>query len=149
MNSMNIKIHKLHDQAIKPQKSTEGSAGYDLHACLDDDVIINSMERKLISTGLVFEVPYGYEAQIRGRSGLSIKNGITVLNSPGTIDSDYRNEVKVILINFSTNTFVVKNGMRIAQMLICKLLNYDFHFVSFEELSESKTRSGGFGSTDI
>ena len=128
-----------------PEYITEGAAGMDVRASLKEPVTLMSLERSLIPTGLFIELPQGYEAQIRPRSGLAIRHGITCLNSPGTIDSDYRGEIKIILINLSGEKQVVQNGDRIAQMVIQKVEK-----ISWEEatlLSETIRNNGGFGST--
>jgi dUTP pyrophosphatase len=130
-----------------PQYSTENSAGMDLCANLDDDVVIKPFQRVLIPTGLYIELPSCYEAQIRPRSGLAIKYGITVLNTPGTIDADYRGEIKVILINLSDTDFVVHHGDRICQMVIAKYEKAVFSVV--EKLSDTKRSDGGFGHTGV
>lgn len=128
-----------------PGYSTVYSAGMDIRANLEDEVIIRPLERKLIGTGLYLEIPEGYEAQIRPRSGLAIKKGITVLNSPGTIDADYRGEVCVILINLSDENFVVRDGERICQMIIAK---HEYaEWISVETLMDTDRGSGGFGHT--
>lgn len=128
-----------------PTYATKGSAGMDLRANLQEDVVIAPGERKLISTGLFIELPVGYEAQIRPRSGLALKKGVTVLNSPGTIDADYRGEIGIILINHGEESFTVANGERIAQMVIAKHETVEFEQV--ESLDETERGSGGFGST--
>ena len=130
-----------------PFYSTEHSAGMDLRAFLLEPIVLQPLERALIPTGLFIEVPGGYEAQVRPRSGLAIKNGITVLNTPGTIDADYRGEVKVILINLSNESFKIENGDRIAQMVISKYEKITWNQV--ENLSETERGSGGFGSSGI
>jgi dUTP pyrophosphatase len=130
-----------------PYYSTEHSAGMDLRAFLTEPVVLLPMERTLIPTGLFIEVPEGFEAQVRPRSGLAIKNGITVLNSPGTIDADYRGEVKVILINLSNEPFTIQSGDRIAQMIIAQYEKIAWNEVG--ELSETERGSGGFGSSGI
>jgi dUTP pyrophosphatase len=130
-----------------PQYSTEFSAGMDLRANLTDDLIIKPLQRVLVPTGLFIELPVGYEAQIRPRSGLAIKSGITVLNTPGTIDCDYRGEVKVILINLSDQDFTVHNGDRICQMVIAKYEQAELQQV--EILSDSVRADGGFGHTGV
>tara|TARA_Y100000813_G_scaffold4451_2_gene3281 strand:- start:1368 stop:1805 length:438 start_codon:yes stop_codon:yes gene_type:complete len=128
-----------------PALATAGSAGVDIRAYLNEKVILNPLERKLIPTGLKVEIPLGYEIQIRPRSGLAYKHGITVLNSPGTIDSDYRGEIGVLLINLSNEVFEIKNGERIAQMILAK---YEVpNFIQLKELSSSERGEGGFGST--
>ena len=130
-----------------PQYSTENSAGMDLCANLDDDVVIKPFQRVLIPTGLYIELPSCYEAQIRPRSGLAIKYGITVLNSPGTIDADYRGEIKVILINLSDSDFVVHHGDRICQMVIAKYEKAVFNVV--DKLLDTERSDGGFGHTGV
>ena len=128
-----------------PDYSTRHSAGIDLRAHLNEDIIIEPMERILVPTGLFIELPEGYEAQIRPRSGLAIKSGITVLNTPGTIDSDYRGEIMVIMINLSKESFIVKNGDRICQMIIAK--HERAEFIEVRELNQTKRGQGGFGHT--
>lgn len=128
-----------------PTYATKGSAGMDLRANLQEDVVIAPGERKLISTGLKISLPVGYEAQIRPRSGLALKKGVTVLNSPGTVDSDYIGDIGVILINHGEESLTVSNGDRIAQMVIAKHETVEFEQV--ESLDETERGSGGFGST--
>lgn len=130
-----------------PEYATEDSAGVDLMAAVEENIILKPLERKLIPTGFAMELPKGYEAQVRPRSGLAIKHGITVLNSPGTIDADYRGEVCVILINLSHEDFTITRGMRIAQMIISPVTRADF--VNSDELSETSRGQGGFGSTGL
>lgn len=128
-----------------PEYSTEHSAGMDMRAFLDEPVVLKPGERKLISTGLYFEIPEGYEVQIRPRSGLAIKHGISILNSPGTIDADYRGEVCIIMINLGDGDFVIQNGDRIAQMVVSK---YDkCSWTEVEVLNDTSRGSGGFGHT--
>ena len=141
---MTIKIinrsqHKL------PHYETEASAGMDLRANLSESVILKPLERTIVKTGLFMELPQGYEAQVRPRSGLAAKKGITVLNSPGTIDADYRGEIGVILVNLSNEDFTIENGERIAQMVIAKHERAEWKQV--EELEETSRGAGGFGST--
>lgn len=134
--------------AIVPEYKTAGAAGADLYAFLPEEtVVIEPGKRAVIPTGLFFEIPEGYEIQVRPRSGLAAKNGVTVLNTPGTIDSDYRGELKVILINLGDDSFSVKNGDRIAQMVIAPVIQAEFLQVS--ELSETDRGNGGFGSTGV
>ncbi|WP_297195680.1 dUTP diphosphatase [uncultured Porphyromonas sp.] len=128
-----------------PSYATEGAAGLDLRASLTEAVTLRPLERKLIPTGLYIELPLGYEAQIRPRSGLSIRHGITVINSPGTIDADYRGEVQVPLVNLSNEPFVIEDGERIAQMVIAR--HEVIQWEPVEELSETKRGTGGFGHT--
>ncbi|MDA3929624.1 MAG: dUTP diphosphatase [Prolixibacteraceae bacterium] len=128
-----------------PGYSTELSAGMDLRASLSEEIILKPLERKLIPTGLYIELPASYEAQIRPRSGLAYKHGITVLNSPGTIDADYRGEIGVILVNLSNENFTIENGERICQMVIAKHETIDWNDV--EVLEETERGAGGFGHT--
>lgn len=128
-----------------PEYETSASAGMDLRANLDEPVVLKPLERALIPTGLFIELPVGFEAQIRPRSGLAIKKGITLLNTPGTIDADYRGEIKIILANISGDDFVVNDGERIAQMVIAR--HERAEWVQVEELASSERGAGGFGST--
>jgi len=130
-----------------PQYATAQSAGMDLRANLDAPVVLHPMERKLIPTGLHIALPEGYEAQVRPRSGLALKHGITVLNTPGTIDADYRGELMVLLINFSDTDFVVNDGERIAQMVIARYAQCEFFQV--EQLDETERGEGGYGHTGV
>ena len=141
---MKIKIINRSKHAL-PKYQTAFSAGMDLYANLDAPVTLKPLERKLIATGLLMELPQGYEAQVRPRSGLALKNGITVLNTPGTIDADYRGEIGVILVNLSAESFTVNDGDRIAQMVIAKHETAIWDEVA--ELSETNRGAGGFGST--
>ncbi len=128
-----------------PSYATEQSAGMDLRANLEESVTLNPLERKLIPTGLYISLPVGFEAQVRPRSGLALKKGITVLNTPGTIDADYRGEICVILVNLSNEPFVVENGERIAQMVVAKHERVEWQEV--EVLDETERGAGGFGHT--
>ena len=128
-----------------PYYETNGSAGVDLRAFTEEDIVIKPMERKMIHTGLYMQIPEGYEGSVRPRSGLALKKGITVLNTPGVVDEDYRGEVCVILINLSNEDFIVKNGERIAQMLFKKVERAVFAEV--KELDETERGDGGFGHT--
>jgi dUTP pyrophosphatase len=139
INVINKSKHPL------PEYATALSAGLDLKANLDTPVALKPLQRQLVPTGLFIELPAGYEAQIRPRSGLAFKNGVTVLNSPGTIDADYRGEVKVLLVNLSDTEFVVNDGERIAQMVIAKHEQISWQVVN--ELQDSERGAGGFGST--
>ncbi len=143
---MTIKIINKSSHAL-PSYETLASAGMDLRANLTQSVVLQPMERTIIKTGLFLELPLGFEAQVRPRSGLAAKKGITVLNAPGTIDADYRGEVGVILINLSNEAFTVENGERIAQMVIAK--HERAEWVPVEELSETSRGEGGFGSTGL
>ena len=140
-----IKVVKAHNRIPLPLYETEGAAGMDLHAFLDTDILIPPMGRAIIPTGLRIEVPAGYEAQVRPRSGLALKSGLTVLNSPGTIDSDYRGDVGVILINLSNEDITIKDGQRIAQLVICPVCRVLLE--ETESISNSLRGSAGFGST--
>jgi dUTP pyrophosphatase len=128
-----------------PQYATRLSAGLDLRANIDAPVILKPLERKLIPTGLFIELPEGYEAQIRPRSGLAIKKGITVLNTPGTIDADYRGEICVIMVNLSSEDFIIEDGERICQMVIASHVQAEW--LKVEELNETDRGAGGFGHT--
>ena len=141
---MKIKVINKSANAL-PSYETIASAGMDLRAHLDQSITLKPMERKLIPTGLSMELPAGYEAQIRPRSGLALKNGITLLNAPGTIDADYRGDIGIILVNLSTDNFTVQPGDRIAQMVIAKYEQIQWEQV--EDLSETERGAGGFGST--
>ena len=130
-----------------PQYATAQSAGMDLRANIDEPIVLQPMERRLIPTGLHIALPEGYEAQIRPRSGLALKKGITVLNSPGTVDADYRGEIMVLLINLSNEAFTVNDGERIAQMVIAR--HEQGEFVEVEELDQTERGSGGYGHTGV
>lgn len=141
---MEIKIVNRSNNEL-PAYSTKMSAGMDLRAFLPEPVVLKPMERKLLPTGLFVEIPEGYEAQIRPRSGLALKKGITVLNSPGTIDADYRGEVGIILINLSNEDFVIESGERICQMIIASHETVQWNLV--EKLEDTIRGEGGFGHT--
>ncbi|WP_405400050.1 dUTP diphosphatase [Maribacter sp. Asnod2-G09] len=143
---MNIKIINKSNHDL-PHYETNASAGMDLRANLTEAVTLQPLGRAIIPTGLFIELPVGIEAQVRPRSGLAAKKGVTVLNAPGTIDADYRGEVGVILINLGSEDFVVENGERIAQMVIAKHERADWHLV--DSLSETARGEGGFGSTGV
>jgi len=144
---MFVKIINRSDNPL-PEYKTEHAAGVDLMAFLPKgEIVLKPLERKLIPTGLFIELPEGYEAQVRPRSGLAAKSGITVLNSPGTIDADYRGEVGVILVNLSSESFTVKSGDRIAQMVIARYEKAEF--VESLELEETERGAGGFGHTGV
>jgi len=130
-----------------PQYATKASAGIDLRANIKADIIMKPLERTIVPTGLFIEIPIGYEAQVRPRSGLAIKKGITVLNTPGTIDADYRGEIMIILINLSNVDFVIQHGDRIAQMVIAAHEQAEWELV--EDLTETERGAGGFGSTGV
>lgn len=143
---MKIKIINKSKHSL-PKYQTTLSAGMDLYANLEESITLKSLERKLIPTGLFLELPEGYEAQVRPRSGLAIKNGITVLNAPGTIDADYRGEIGVILVNLSTEPFTINDGDRIAQMVIAQYETAEWQNVL--EINETERGTGGFGSTQL
>ena len=143
-NTMKIRIVNKSTNAL-PQYATSQSAGIDLRANLSEAVTLKPMDRKLIPTGLFIELPEGYEAQIRPRSGLALKHGITVLNTPGTIDADYRGEIGVILINLSNEDFTIEHGERICQMVIAR--HEQAEWIQVEELNETERGAGGFGHT--
>lgn len=157
-NSVKLEVHdgiqkvevelKPHEHAVGlnlPTYATEQSAGMDLSAALEEALELAPGERALVPTGLTIALPPGYEAQIRPRSGLAMKHGVTVLNSPGTIDADYRGEIKVLIINHGQEEFTIERGMRIAQMVIAQHANVSWRVV--KELDETERGSGGFGST--
>ncbi len=141
---MEIKIVNQSQHPL-PEYATIASAGLDLRANLEEPVVLSSLERTIIPTGLFMEIPVGYEAQVRPRSGLAFKYGVSVLNSPGTIDADYRGEIKVILVNLSKDDFSIENGERIAQLVIAAHEQAEWKEVN--ELTETDRGAGGFGST--
>ncbi len=146
VNALKVRISNK-SRHINPQYGTAFSAGMDLCANIDEDVVIKPLKRVLVKTGLFIEIPVGFEGQVRPRSGLAYKNGITVLNSPGTIDSDYRGEVGVILINLSDTDFTIKDGDRIAQLVINK--HESIQWIDVDYVNETTRGSGGFGHTGI
>jgi dUTP pyrophosphatase len=146
MQEISIKIINSSNNPL-PSYATDGAAGMDIRASVQAPVLLKPMERQLVPTGLFIELPEGYEAQIRPRSGLAIKQGITCLNTPGTIDSDYRGEIKVILINLSNTGQVINNGDRIAQMVIAK--TEKAALIQVQQLNETVRGGGGFGHTGI
>lgn len=141
INIINTSSHEL------PDYETIASAGMDLRSHILESVTLKPLERAIIKTGLFIELPIGYEAQVRPRSGLAAKKGVTVLNAPGTIDADYRGEIGVILVNLSNEDFVIENGERVAQLVIAKHERVEWNQVS--ELSETLRGAGGFGSTGV
>lgn len=141
---MTIKIINKSSHNL-PHYETEASAGMDLRASIDTPITLKPLDRVIVKTGLFIELPIGYEAQVRPRSGLAAKKGITVLNAPGTIDADYRGEIGVILVNLSNENFIVENGERIAQLVISK--HERAEWIEVKELSETIRGEGGFGST--
>ena len=146
MNKVNIKC-VASEGAVIPEYKTEGAAGADVCAHIESDIVIPVGKSSMIPTGLFFEIPEGYEIQVRPRSGLAAKNGITVLNTPGTIDSDYRGELRVILINLGNEDFTIHNKDRIAQIIIAPVIQAVF--VPTSSLSETERGAGGFGSTGV
>ncbi|MFL1894396.1 dUTP diphosphatase [Aquimarina sp. 2-A2] len=141
---MKIKIINTSDNTL-PHYETPSSAGMDLRASIQEEITLQPLERTIVKTGLFIELPHGYEAQVRPRSGLAAKHGITVLNAPGTVDADYRGEIGVILVNLSNDPYTISRGERVAQLVIAKHERADWSEV--EELSNSERGSGGFGST--
>ncbi|WP_220092223.1 dUTP diphosphatase [Helicobacter sp. 16-1353] len=142
---INLKIKKLNNDAILPKYQSSGASGFDLHSVEDLDILPS--EFIAVKTGLSFEIPSGYEIQVRPRSGLAFKNGISVLNTPGTIDSDYRGEVMVILFNFSKNIFNIKKGDRIAQAILSQV--FQANLILSDSLDTTERGNSGFGSTGI
>ena len=143
---MKVKVVNKSKHSL-PQYSTIASAGMDLRANIDESISLKPLERTIVKTGIFMELPVGFEAQVRPRSGLAFKKGITVLNSPGTVDADYRGEVGVILVNLSAEEFLIEDGERIAQMVIAKHEQADW--VEVETLDETERGAGGFGSTGV
>lgn len=146
---MSIELHivKLSDTAILPQYQTAGAAAADLHACIATSIVLQPMERRMIPTGFAMSIPEGYEVQIRARSGLSLKHGLTMVNGVGTIDSDYRGEVGVLMINLGQEPFVIEPDMRIAQMVLSKYEQLSWSVV--DNLDETSRGAAGFGSTGL
>lgn len=142
---MKIDIVKLRPTAVLPEYQTAGAAGADIHACTDTPITLQPLERRMIPTGLSMAIPVGYEVQIRARSGMSIKHGITMVNGIGTIDADYRGEVGVLAINLSQEAFTIEPGMRIAQMVVAKYETIGWNEV--DVLSETARGLGGYGSS--
>ncbi|MDE3016418.1 MAG: dUTP diphosphatase [Pseudomonadota bacterium] len=149
MSNVRVKLLQLpHGAGLPlPEYATAHSAGVDLMAAVDADIVLKPMERQLIATGIVIALPDGYEAQIRPRSGLALKSGITIANAPGTIDADYRGEIKALLINLGQENFIVTRGMRIAQMIVAPVTRVGWQEV--KTLDETARGEGGFGSTGI
>jgi dUTP pyrophosphatase len=143
---MKIKIINQSQHPL-PNYETLGSAGIDIRANLTESITLNPLERTIVKTGLFIELPIGYEAQVRPRSGLAAKKGITVLNSPGTVDADYRGEIGIILVNLSNEPFVIENGERIAQLIIAQ--HERAEWIEVDALSETSRGAGGFGSTGV
>ena len=146
MNKLDIKVVNRGHQPL-PAYATAQSAGMDLRANLDESIVLHPLEHRLIPTGLFISLPEGYEAQVRPRSGLAFKYGITVLNAPGTIDADYRGEIGVLLVNLSNTDFVVNDGERIAQMVIAR--HEQGNFIEVDQLDETERGAGGYGHTGV
>ena len=143
---LNVKVINKGHQPL-PAYATSQSAGMDLRANIDESIVLHPMERRLVPTGLHIALPQGFEAQIRPRSGLALKHGITVLNTPGTIDADYRGELMVLLINFSDTDFVINDGERIAQMVVARHEQIEYQLV--DELDDTERGAGGYGHTGV
>lgn len=144
---MIVKFNKLNSSAIIPSYQTEHSAGMDISACLEQPIVIKPLQRTIVPTGLAVEVPEGFEVQVRARSGLSAKHGISLVNGIGTIDADYRGEIGVILVNLGEKNFVINSGDRIAQLVVAKYEKVGI--VESMELSNTQRGGGGFGSTGV
>lgn len=147
MDELNVKIIKLRENAILPSYQTKQAAGMDLHACIDAPITLQPLERKMIPTGIAIELPSGYEAQVRARSGMSIKHGITMVNGVGTVDADYRGEIGALVINLSDQPFTVEPDMRIAQMVVTR-----YSYVTWQltdTINQTDRGDGGYGSTGI
>lgn len=142
---MQVKIRKVRDDAIIPDYQTEHAAAMDVHACMDAPMTLQPLGRAMVPTGLAFELPEGTEMQVRARSGMSIKHGMTMINGIGTIDADYRGELNILMINLSQEPFTIEPGMRVAQLLVSRYEKVDWEAV--DTLSESARGAGGFGST--
>ena len=142
---MEVKIKKLHAQAILPAYQTQQAAAMDVHARLDEAMTLQPLQRAMIPTGLAFEIPTGYEIQVRARSGLSIKHGLALVNGVGTIDADYRGELNILVINLGQEPFIVEPDMRIAQLLVSRYEKISWQLA--ESLTETSRGDGGFGST--
>lgn len=148
MEKLKMRIQKFpHFKGDLPAYQSDGASGFDVRAQLTMDLILKPGERALVPTGLAFETPLGFEIQARPRSGLAVKNGVSLVNTPGTIDADYRGEVKVIIINLGQEPFIIKDQDRIAQLVLCPIYHADFEVV--ESLSATARGAGGFGSTGV
>lgn len=144
---MRVDVKKLNQKATIPSYKHEGDSGVDVHACIDESVVIGPGKTKLIPTGVAFAIPNGFEIQVRSRSGLSLKNGVVVLNSPGTVDAGFRDQIGVIMHNVSDSDFTVNHGDRIAQLVLCPVVRMVLNEV--EELPTSQRGTNGFGSTGV
>ncbi len=147
MSNISIKVKRLHESAVLPRYMTESAAGMDLHACLENPLTIMVGQRVLIPTGLAMSIPVGFEGQVRPRSGLALKKGLTLVNSPGTIDADYRGEIGIIVINHGQEEVTVAPGDRIAQMVVAAV--HQAAITEVEELESTLRNAGGFGHTGI
>jgi dUTP pyrophosphatase len=145
MSHEGLRVRRIHPRATLPRYASDGAAGLDLTAAIDQELVIAARARAKVPTGLIIALPKGHEGQVRPRSGLAAKHGITVLNAPGTIDEDYRGEVAVLLVNMSDDPFVIQPGERIAQLVVAPYTRTEVHEVS--ELGETLRGTGGFGST--
>ena len=143
---MQVKVINQSKHAL-PAYETKASAGLDVRASIDEPIVLKPLERTLVKTGLFLEIPEGFECQVRSRSGLALKKGVSVLNAPGTIDADYRGEVGVILINLSNETFIIEDGERIAQLVFASV--EQANWINVQELSSTERGEGGFGSTGV
>ena len=143
---MQVKVINKSKHAL-PAYETKASAGLDVRASIDEPIVLKPLERTLVKTGLFLEIPEGFECQVRSRSGLALKKGVSVLNAPGTIDADYRGEVGVILINLSNETFIIEDGERIAQLVFASV--EQANWINVQELSSTERGEGGFGSTGV
>jgi dUTP pyrophosphatase len=147
---MELRIYRIDKRNPLPQYMSEGASGIDLYASLNEPVILQKGEYKCIPTGIIISLPTGFEAQIRPRSGLAATNGVTILNAPGTVDSDYRGEIKVLLINHGNQPFVMKSGMRIAQLVVCRVEKAEIiEVTSLRDTSVTERNNGGFGHTGV
>jgi len=142
---MDVKVKRLNPKALLPAYQTEHAAAMDVHACLNEAMTLQPLERAMVPTGLAFEIPEGYEMQVRARSGLSIKHGLTMVNGVGTIDADYRGELHILMINLGQEPFVIEPDMRVAQLLVTRYEKVSLQLT--ETLSETDRGEGGFGST--
>jgi dUTP pyrophosphatase len=148
MRGTAVRVVRIHPLAALPRYASDGAAGLDLTAAIDSPIVLDSLERAKVATGLVLALPPGHEGQVRPRSGLAIKQGLTVLNAPGTIDEDYRGELAVLLVNLSREPVTIAPGDRIAQLVVSPVLRVDVHELeTVEQLGETERGSGGFGST--
>lgn len=144
---LEVLISKLAHDVQLPSRQSDEAAGYDVYSYLSEDLVLEPMQRAAVSTGLKMQIPRGYHISVRSRSGLAIKHGLTLINAPGTIDSDYRGEIKILMVNLGAEPFTIKNHERIAQLLIEKSESINFKVVAEDDLVETERAEGGFGST--